>query len=319
VWLLGATALAQGTDDLLRRGIELRHEGRDEEALAVFARAHEEHPDARSCAQLGLAHQSLGHWLEAERLLREAIGANDPWVRHNQAALEAALLSISRRLGTLEVRGETVGAEVLVDGRSLERLPLAAPTRVVAGVLTIDVRLEGHVAVTRRVVVDPGASVRESIPALTPLPREVAAAPDGSPASVDASVDETNARVAPAPARISLRPPARTRDALAATALALGAAGIAAGVAALAARVQTAEVYNRSCPPAGAAVCEPLAADFDVWTIAAWVALPLGVAATGVGAWLFATRPEAAARGGLASLRCGPWRLAGLGCALRFE
>lgn len=331
--LLGARVDAQPTDALLRLGIQLRHQGRDEEALAVFSRAYSERPDARTAAQLGLAHQSLGHWLDAERLLVEALATTDAWVQRNRASLDAARVAASRRLGSLEVRGETVGAEVLVDGRSVGRLPLAAPVRVAAGVLTVEARLEGHLPVSRRVLIEPGEAARESIPALLPVRARAADAQDAAvaPAAVtDASADAPEAAVtAPAPSVLDARAvlaPTRlstaatpARDALAATALTLGGAGIATAVAGFVVRAQIAGRYNRACPPAGPSVCEGLVGEFDAWTIASWVALPLGLTASGLGAWLLATRPAASPARGLASLRCGPSRPAELSCSLRFE
>ena len=47
-----------------------------------------------------------------------------------------------------------------LDGRLVGTLPLAAPLRVIAGTVNLEVRAEGHVPVQRRLVVDPGAALR---------------------------------------------------------------------------------------------------------------------------------------------------------------
>lgn len=114
---------------MLRRGVELRRQGDDAAALAAFTAAYAALPDARAAAQLATTHQALGHWVEADRLLGEALAAaSDPWiVRGTRAALAAAAAEIARHLGTLDVVGETVGAEALLDGRVVGRLPARGP------------------------------------------------------------------------------------------------------------------------------------------------------------------------------------------------
>src|SRR5690348_2231148 len=98
---------------LIRHGVSLRAAGRDDEALAEFQRANAIHSSPRAIAQIGLAEQAVGHWLDADEHVRAALAAaNDPWIQHNRAALEEALGVISHRLGSLDVRGGVPGAEV---------------------------------------------------------------------------------------------------------------------------------------------------------------------------------------------------------------
>src|ERR1700755_329211 len=77
-WLLAAASLAvssssstqafaqQHVEALLHEGVSLRRQGRDEEALEVFRRAHAEAPTPRTSAQMALAAQAVGNWVEAE-------------------------------------------------------------------------------------------------------------------------------------------------------------------------------------------------------------------------------------------------------------
>ncbi len=57
---------AADESDLVERGIELRIQHRDDEALALFRRAYEATPKPRTRAQIGLAEQALGSWVSAE-------------------------------------------------------------------------------------------------------------------------------------------------------------------------------------------------------------------------------------------------------------
>jgi hypothetical protein len=56
----------QDVEAIINRGIALRLEGRDLEALVEFERAYAMNPTPRARAQIALAHQALGAWVPAE-------------------------------------------------------------------------------------------------------------------------------------------------------------------------------------------------------------------------------------------------------------
>jgi len=61
--LAWGTAAAQGTDPAdaaIRRGVDLRRQGQDDQALQEFKKAYELSPSPRALAQIGLAEQALG-------------------------------------------------------------------------------------------------------------------------------------------------------------------------------------------------------------------------------------------------------------------
>jgi tetratricopeptide (TPR) repeat protein len=172
------TATQSPADDpeaLLQRGVDLRETGRDEEALALFEQAWQRSQSPRARAQVALAEQALGRWVDAEAHLSEALAAQrDPWIRRNRAALEGALRVIQQRLGSLEVRGGVPGARVELNGRPVGTLPLPELVRVVAGSVTLRVSAEGYYPVTREVVVAAGGTVRESVEMQREPPRTTA-------------------------------------------------------------------------------------------------------------------------------------------------
>lgn len=179
-----ASAQEASDEDLLRQGVELRSHGRDAEALEVFRRAWERSHSPRAQAQVALAEQALGRWLEAEEHLTAALTATgDPWVARTRPVLEQALGVIRQHLGRLEVEGNVPGAAVRVDGREVGTLPLRAPVRLRAGDVTLEVSAPGYYPVSRRVTIPPDAAARELVelarraaetPAATPAPRPVA-------------------------------------------------------------------------------------------------------------------------------------------------
>jgi hypothetical protein len=195
----GRTARAESPDALYRRGVELRRAGKDAEALEAFRKLNESEKSPRATAQMGLAEQALGLWVEAEAHVREALNAtDDKWIKKNRATLTGALSVIEGRLGSVEIWGEPVGAEVLIDGKVVATLPMSAPVRVVVGDLPVTVRAPGYLARTTTVTVVAKQSSRERVvlqrteapaiattaPGIAPAPRSTApaaAAPSPSP------------------------------------------------------------------------------------------------------------------------------------------
>jgi hypothetical protein len=153
---------APTADELNAQGVELRRQGEDAEALAVFERAHALRPSARAAAQVGLAQQALGHWREAEQGLLQALRgpvdeADSPWLARNRVYLEAGLTVVQNHLGWLRVDSDTSGAEVWIAGQLGGRLPLDHPIRVVAGDVSVEVRASGFEAIRRAVAVEAGS------------------------------------------------------------------------------------------------------------------------------------------------------------------
>ena len=157
----GAMGQVSG-EALTKEGNELRRDGRDAEALAVLERALAIDPSPRTRAQVGLAEQALGLWVEAERDLSVAMAAsNDEWLVHHRDALQSALDAIRSRLATLSVETNVEGAQLWINGSRSGVLPLSSPLRVVAGTVTIEVRAQGYETQERSIHVAPQTRARE--------------------------------------------------------------------------------------------------------------------------------------------------------------
>ena len=152
-------------ESLVESGIELRRNGRDEEALAVFARALEQSPrSTRIKVHLAATYQALGQWVEAERYLREAASnPDDAYIRRHRATIEKAYAFIEQRLGSLDVVGGPDGAELVLSGRPVGQLPLSQPVRVPVGSYLLEVRKPGYYTVSRPISIGSGAMLRESV------------------------------------------------------------------------------------------------------------------------------------------------------------
>lgn len=165
-----AEARAASPKAQIEKGIRLREAGRDAEALELFRSAYAASKSPRALAQIALAEQALGRWVEAERHLVTALGTKNRWIARYRAPLEGALETIRERLATLTVAVPGVeGAEIRVNGADAGRSPLPAPVTVVAGSVVVEVRAEGYWPMSRRLELQARARARERF-ALVPKP-----------------------------------------------------------------------------------------------------------------------------------------------------
>jgi hypothetical protein len=301
----GAQAVGEGAgevDALVRHGVELRQRGDDAGALAELQRAHARSEEPRVLAQLALAEQAMGRWLDADRHLRAALRSGaDPWIVRNRAALHQAEEQLGAHLGRLRVTGAVEGAEVYANDERVATLPMAEPARVVAGTNVIEVRATGYVTMSRRVQVEPGQESRETF-------AFVREAPSVTPSS----------SLWIAPATPSAEPEVArgggAQRAFAWASLATGAAGVGLGVFALMRRDGLVSQYDQRrdpvCPGTSSAT-QPTVCASNLDDIAAMQALAIG-GFVGGGALalasvvLFATLPSSGeSPRGLASVRCG--------------
>ena len=142
---------------LLDEGYALRERGEDDQALAKFQEAYRLSPEPRALAQIALAEQALGRWLEAEQHLQGALAdSRDPWIAQRRQLLVQSLHAIEAELGALEIRCNVAGATVELAGRAVGTTPLTGPMRAAASVLHVTLAAEGYFPVTQTVTIHPG-------------------------------------------------------------------------------------------------------------------------------------------------------------------
>jgi hypothetical protein len=175
IMALGTSAArAEVTDDaLVEKGLKLRRDRQDAEALALFQQAYAIRAAPRTQAQIALAEQALAKWVEAERDLLTALRASsDPWISSHRETLNKALDAIRKHLGTLSVEANVPDAELWLNDAQAGTLPLEA-VRVTAGSVTLEVRAKGYEPVARSVEIAPGGTAKERFelaPTLEPKP-----------------------------------------------------------------------------------------------------------------------------------------------------
>jgi hypothetical protein len=190
--LLGRSRAAWGDsaepEALIRQGLTLRQQGRDEAALPYFQKAYEIARTPRSIGQLGFAEMAVGYWLEAEAHIAEALAFPDhPWVAKNRATLTSALVTVRTKIGEVDIVGSPRGATVIANGRTVGALPLASSLRLAQGSLDVEVRSVGYITTTRSVRVEGGDHQRlvidlEMIPVFTRQDQLPVATAQSSPA-----------------------------------------------------------------------------------------------------------------------------------------
>jgi hypothetical protein len=159
-----ASVHADDFDAIISRGVDLRRQGRDADALVEFQRALRLKDTPRARAQTALAEQALGLWVPAEADLLDAlVHKDDPWIEKNHATLSGALTTIQSHLGSFEVWGSPAGAEILVDMKQVGTLPLMKPLRVSGDSILVVVRAPGFMETSRSVHIVTGALVREHV------------------------------------------------------------------------------------------------------------------------------------------------------------
>jgi hypothetical protein len=195
---------------LIRQGVELRSQKKDERALPLFEKAYQISRTPRTAGQLGLVEMALGYFVDAERYLGEAVASPDhPWVAKNLPTLKAQLAAAKAQIGDLYVIGEPAGAEVWVNGKQVGRLPLSAPIRLEKGRADVQVRAAGYVTSSDTVVMVGGKREDRSYR----LQREaVAVAPPPPPAAAPPAREMPRpVETVPAPAvAVASPPPAST-------------------------------------------------------------------------------------------------------------
>lgn len=170
-------AKEEEAEQFIQQGIKLRRVGRDDAALERFDKAYGLVPSPRAAAQKGLCLQALGRFTEAEDLLAQSLeGEGDPWVQKNRATIKDSLEDVKTKLGRFEISGTPVGAQVLVDGREVGRLPLQGMVRINAGPATLLVQADGYAPESQNLQVE-GATFRRLEFRLKKAPSNVAALP----------------------------------------------------------------------------------------------------------------------------------------------
>ncbi len=203
---VGVAAPVDEANALIAKGNALRMAGDDVGSLPLLQQAYQINPGPRTAVHLGMAEYAVGRWADADLHLTEALKSrDDPWVKKNETQILESLRITKTHVSRIEITGDPPGAEVLVNGRAVGRLPLSQPVAVSAGSVDIEVRAPGYEPGSRTLAVTGG----QYQPVVIRLARSGTPADSGPgasgrsagpPRSFESELDDTDRR------ELSLRP-----------------------------------------------------------------------------------------------------------------
>ncbi len=222
-----------------KRGVELYEQGSYEPALSELQRAEQIAPTYKLAYNIALVELRLRNAASALRSFRRYLdmgGAEVPAARRTE--VQAYLVDLVRRVATVEVTVNVVGAEVSVDDRPVGMAPLAVPVELNPGPHRIAATKAGFTAMSKELDASPGQHVtvpltlgaieHEPPPAPSPTPAPV---PPPAPTSIVPPPSPPPAAIPPGPSPESHEPPPLWLGWTATGVLAGGA--VATGIAAL--------------------------------------------------------------------------------------
>ena len=153
------------TEALLRKGIQLRREGADEAALAVFLEAQTQSPDSvRVLLHVATAAQAASKWLMADEYLRKAAEhSDDPYYQRYRTEIEEVRAATAQRVGQFRAIGEPEGAQVILNGQVVGTLPMETPKSLEAGTYVLEVVKPGYYRLRRPISVPGSVLTRETV------------------------------------------------------------------------------------------------------------------------------------------------------------
>jgi PEGA domain-containing protein len=174
------------TEALIQRGIQLRRNNADEEALAVFLEAEKQDPTSvRVLLHVVTAAQAAGKWLLADSYMRKVSSLdNDPYYQRHADAIDVVRRSIAARVGSFQAQGGPDGASVRLDGQLVGTLPMTNPASVEAGAYLMEVHKPGFYRLRRNVTISGGVLTREPVELNRAVARGDVASAGGSAGAV---------------------------------------------------------------------------------------------------------------------------------------
>lgn len=165
---VSSTASAQESAEveaILKRGIQLRRDGQDEAALAVFQEAEAQAPNSvRVLLHVATAAQAASKWLLADEYLKKADSHNnDPYYIRYRAEIDEVRSTTAQRVGHFRAVGEPGGAEVILNGQVVGTLPMENPKTLEAGTYVLEVNKPGFFRLRRPLSIPGGVLTRETV------------------------------------------------------------------------------------------------------------------------------------------------------------
>jgi hypothetical protein len=180
VALLAQAALSPaGAEDkakakaLLTEGLTFNRQGAHAQALEKFQAAYAAFPSPKLFFNIGQVQVALDHPVEAAHAYEKFLALVPDAQPEDKKVAKMAVAQLAKKLGRLQIRCETGGAEVVVDGKNVGRVPLPGPLWAAPGGHQVTLSHESSVPATETVEIGAGATtmvVIRLVPAVPPAP-----------------------------------------------------------------------------------------------------------------------------------------------------
>jgi hypothetical protein len=193
---------------LLAEGLTANRQGQHGLALEKFQAAYAAYPSAKLWFNIGQVELALDHPVAAIEAFEKFLALVPAAQPEEKKVAKSAVDQLGKKLGRLQLRCETTGAEVAVDGKTVGKLPLPGPLWAAPGSHQVSVTHEGFAPATETVETTAGAMtlvVIRLVPDAPPLP---AMPPPASEPAPEAPVPEVPAAPVPIPLPAPVPPPA---------------------------------------------------------------------------------------------------------------
>lgn len=150
---------------LIQRGIQLRRDSADDEALSVFLEAEKQDPTSvRVLLHVVTAAQAAGKWLIADAYMKKVSAlSDDAYYRRHADAIDVVRRAVVARVGSFQAQGGPDGASVRLDGQLVGTLPMTKPASIEAGAYLMEVHKPGFYRLRRNVTISGGVLTREPV------------------------------------------------------------------------------------------------------------------------------------------------------------
>ena len=172
-----AATKAEQAEALIHEGVELRAHDQTARALEVFEKAYQLSRTPRTAAQLGLCELELARYVEAQRHLLEALASPDhPWIAKNKPILMRQLATAAANVGELVLTVSPSGADILLNGKQLDRSLAGSAIPVEKGLVEVEVRAPGYQPAHEAITIRGGQREQRTYLLLPEQAQQVAAA-----------------------------------------------------------------------------------------------------------------------------------------------
>jgi hypothetical protein len=180
---------------LLQEGLTFNRKGQHAQALAKFEAAYAAYPSPKLWFNIGQVQVALDHPLEAVQAFEKFLALVPDARSEDRKDARSALAELGKKLGRLQIRCETTGAEVVLDGKSVGRVPLPEPLWAMPGSHRVTISHEGSVPATETVEISAGIAALVVIRLAPVSPVAAPSAPSAAkPGSVAPVVEMAIAR-----------------------------------------------------------------------------------------------------------------------------